>query len=512
MDENNDGAMPGSGIPAQLAVTKGDIRKGPRTARMVLESEEWLFTTLRSIGDAVIVTDAEGVVVFMNPVAETLTGWPEREAIGMDCYEVFHIVNEATRVRTESPVDKVLRDGVISGLANHTLLIARDGVERSIDDSGSPVRNSEGELTGVVLIFRDVTDKRATERTIREQRDILQMVFDHIPVLVAFMDGDGQFRWINRAMERTLGWPLRELQAREASPEFQAGLVRRRSTGKYHDWIIPGWHDFRTTTRSGAEVHLSWTSVVLSDGTIIGIGQRMEEGTALPAVSAEKARLLEQMNERLRASFVETHHRVKNNLQTLSALVDLQKVASDGCVEEADLDKLTLHIRSLAAIHDLLARQSHAGITVDTLSARATLELLIPLLRETAGADRIGADLQDVALPMRTGMALAILVNELVTNAIKHGGHAVDISLRESSGTVTLEVCDNGAGFPPGFDPEKSASIGLELIEQMSHWDLRGETRYINLEDGRGGCVQVVFPRVLPAAAVTGSLPILPAA
>src|ERR1051325_11534374 len=113
--------------------TKAELRKRPRTARMVLESEEWLFTTLRSIGDAVIVTDAAGVVVFMNPVAEALTGWSEKAALGKECSEVFRIVSEETRLPSDSPVTKVIRDGVISGLANHTILISRDGQERSID-------------------------------------------------------------------------------------------------------------------------------------------------------------------------------------------------------------------------------------------------------------------------------------------------------------------------------------------------------------------------------------------
>src|SRR5579862_4728488 len=178
--------------------TRAEQRKQPRTARMVRESEEWLFTTLESIGDAVIATDTDGRIVYMNPVAEKLTCWNESDAIGKDCHEIFHIVNEDTRQPTESPVSKVIRDGVVSGLANHTILIARDGSERSIDDSGAPIRDASGALVGVVLIFRDVTEKRASERTVREQRDILQTLFDHLPLLVAFFDAQGTFKWVNR--------------------------------------------------------------------------------------------------------------------------------------------------------------------------------------------------------------------------------------------------------------------------------------------------------------------------
>src|SRR5450432_2583130 len=112
--------------------TKQEARKHVRSARAIGESEEWLFTTLESIGDAVIATDATGRIVFMNAVAVTLTGWSEEEAQAQDCREVFRIVNENTRLETESPVHKVMRDGVISGLASHTILIARNGVEHQV--------------------------------------------------------------------------------------------------------------------------------------------------------------------------------------------------------------------------------------------------------------------------------------------------------------------------------------------------------------------------------------------
>src|SRR5579862_3233797 len=150
--------------------TKQQARTRVRSAQTIGESEEWLFTTLESIGDAVIATDAPGVIVFMNTVAVSLTGWTEEEAQGRECREVFHIVNESTRHETESPVTKVLRDGVISGLANHTILIDRDGTEHNIDDSGSPIRDKAGSLIGVVLIFRDVTERRKIELTVAEQQ------------------------------------------------------------------------------------------------------------------------------------------------------------------------------------------------------------------------------------------------------------------------------------------------------------------------------------------------------
>ena len=133
-------------------------------------SEQRLRVTLQSIGDAVIATDAQGLIVFMNPVAERLTGWNGADAAGHELSEVFHIVNAETANEVENPAARVLREGVVVGLANHTVLLARDGREIPIDDSGAPIRDADGEMMGVVLVFRDVTDREKIE----EERRRLQ--------------------------------------------------------------------------------------------------------------------------------------------------------------------------------------------------------------------------------------------------------------------------------------------------------------------------------------------------
>jgi PAS domain S-box-containing protein len=125
--------------------------------------EQWLNTTIRSIGDAVIACDADGNVDFMNLVAEQLTGWKEAEAKGKSLHEIFPIFNEETRAAVENPVDKVRRFGTVVGLANHTFLAAKDGTEVCIDDSGAPIRDSAGKMIGVVLVFRDITERRMSE-------------------------------------------------------------------------------------------------------------------------------------------------------------------------------------------------------------------------------------------------------------------------------------------------------------------------------------------------------------
>lgn len=127
------------------------------------EQRQWLDTTLKSIGDAVIVTDAEGRVTLMNSVAESITHWKNKDASGRPLPEVFRIVNEETRAEVENPVTKVLRAGTIVGLANHTVLITKDGTETPIDDSGAPIKDEEGKIIGVVLVFRDIQERKHAE-------------------------------------------------------------------------------------------------------------------------------------------------------------------------------------------------------------------------------------------------------------------------------------------------------------------------------------------------------------
>ncbi len=134
----------------------------------LLESERWLSTTLKSIGDAVIATDAEGNVAFLNPIAEAMTGWQWDDALGRQLTEVFPIVNEESRATVENPVARVLREGHIVDLANHTLLLSKDGTEIPIDDSAAPIKDNSGNVIGVILVFHDITQRREAERSVKK--------------------------------------------------------------------------------------------------------------------------------------------------------------------------------------------------------------------------------------------------------------------------------------------------------------------------------------------------------
>ena len=134
------------------------------------QQKDLLSVTLSSIGDCVLVTDKEGRITFMNPVAEEVTGWKLNEAMGRPTSDVFRILNEHTRAPVENPVEKVMKHGVIVGLANHTVLIRKDGSEIPIDDSGAPIRDSNGGIRGVVLVFRDFSEHKQAEQELRSRQ------------------------------------------------------------------------------------------------------------------------------------------------------------------------------------------------------------------------------------------------------------------------------------------------------------------------------------------------------
>ncbi len=203
-----------------------------RAEEALRQQSEWLRVTLGSIGDAVITTDTAGRVTSLNAVAESLTGWPQAEAKGQPLESVFRIVNEQSRATVENPATKVLREGTIVGLANHTVLIARDGTERAIDDSAAPIKGEQGNLLGVVMICRDVSDKRQAERAVADSEArkaaILQTALD----CIITCDEQGRVLEFNPAAQRTFGYQPAEAIGRDlADLIIPASLRERHKSG-----------------------------------------------------------------------------------------------------------------------------------------------------------------------------------------------------------------------------------------------------------------------------------------
>jgi PAS domain S-box-containing protein len=156
-----------------------------RKTQELEEQREWFQVTLSSIGDAVMTTDVQGNVTFLNPIAECMTGWTLREAAGVPHERIFRILNEHTRRSAPSPVRSVLRDGNVVGLANHTALICKDGTETPIDDTAAPIRDAKGRLLGTVMVFHDVTLRRRAEAALHEETRILELLNQSGPAIAA---------------------------------------------------------------------------------------------------------------------------------------------------------------------------------------------------------------------------------------------------------------------------------------------------------------------------------------
>jgi two-component system CheB/CheR fusion protein len=179
----------------------GDGLTGPSPANIeaLQEQRDLLLVTLSSIGDAVITMNGEGRVTFLNPVAESLTGWTLQEAVGQPLDSVFRIINEESRQPVESPTVRALREGRICKLASHSLLVARDGTERPLDDSAAPISNDKGEVAGVVLVFRDITERRKTERALDKALGYADDIIATLREPFVVLDGDLRVKTANRS-------------------------------------------------------------------------------------------------------------------------------------------------------------------------------------------------------------------------------------------------------------------------------------------------------------------------
>ncbi|GAC1427487.1 MAG: PAS domain-containing protein [Acidobacteriaceae bacterium] len=211
------------------------------------ESEARASRILQSIGDAVIVTDAEACVTLMNPVAQALTGWSIEDALGRRLSEVFHIVDENNREVVESPADKVRRLGTVVGLANHTILIRKDGSEVHIDDSGAPISNADGEMLGIVLVFRDVGEKLERDKLLRDNERRLQAFVNSFPALAWTANADGWITWYNRRWyeytgttpEAMEGWGWQSVHDATVLPSVMERWTESISTKEPFEMVFP---------------------------------------------------------------------------------------------------------------------------------------------------------------------------------------------------------------------------------------------------------------------------------
>jgi PAS domain S-box-containing protein len=279
--------------------------EGLRIAQIrATQRRELLQVTLRSIGDGVITTDTEGHINYLNEVAESLTGWSHKDALGKPLDVVFQIVNEATRLPVENPATRALREGAVVGLANHTVLIQKDGRETPIDDSAAPIRNEKGLITGCVLIFRDVTAQRLGERDKANQlltARLLASIVESSDDAIISKTLAGIIQSWNAGAERIFGFTSNEAIGKHISliipPERIAEedqIIASLKAGKRIDHF-----ETERLAKDGRRVLISLTVSPIKDesGTVVGASKIVRDITAQRRLAERERELLEKAAE-----------------------------------------------------------------------------------------------------------------------------------------------------------------------------------------------------------------------
>ncbi len=266
------GSLTFSSLQAMLqALMRADkeIIDRKRAEEMLQEGEQRWATTLSSIGDAIIATDIEGRITFMNTTAEELTGWTLAEALTRPVTEVFNIINNQTRQTIEDPVTEVLEKEMIVGLANHALLVRKDGAEIPIDNSGAPIKSREGETTGVVLVFRDITERKRAEEALQESEKKYRELIKYAPTAIYEIDIRGhRFISVNDAMSQMLGYTRKELLAMDPFDLLDDGSKRifQERLNEFFSGKIPDTNvEYVAKTKDGREICAILKTTFISD-------------------------------------------------------------------------------------------------------------------------------------------------------------------------------------------------------------------------------------------------------
>jgi PAS domain S-box-containing protein len=223
-----------------------EINERTRAERALAAERQRLEVTLRSIGDGVVTTDTAGLVVSLNSVGETLTGWKEADAVTRPIQEVFHIVNESSRARCVDPVQKALNTGQIVDLANDTILIARDGTERILADTCAPVRDGDGKVYGAVLVFRDVTAAKKDEKALIESEERFRQLADNVQDVFWLTESGNPTRiaYLNAAHETLWGFPREDAYRDPATRVRCIHEEDRERVGSAYDLFLDSRGDY----------------------------------------------------------------------------------------------------------------------------------------------------------------------------------------------------------------------------------------------------------------------------
>jgi PAS domain S-box-containing protein len=436
-------------------------------------------------------------VTFLNPVAERVTGWSMADARDQPFERVFHIVNERTGAPVEHPVAKVLETGGIVGLANHTVLITRDGRRVPIDDSGAPVRLLNGELIGIIVVFRDVTDRKRAEHT----RAWLAAIIDSSDDAVISKTVDGIVTSWNPAARRLFGYEAAEITGKPITtiipPELHAEeveILARLRSGERVD-------HFETVrlAKDGCRIEVSLTISPIKDeeGAIIGASKIARDIT-----ERKRSERLLRDADRQKDEFLATlAHELRNPLAPICAAAELLKQAKSLAPElraaTAILERQARHMTHL--VDDLLdmSRITSGRIRLQPEPIELTdlLRGVIETYRQSADAARHQVIFAASGVPIHVDgdrIRLTQVVSNILHNAVKYTppGGRIEIGLRTENRQAIIGVRDNGMGIPAElldhiFEPFAQLDRSFERAESGLGIGLTLAKRLVELHQGR---------------------------
>ncbi len=510
-----------------------------RQAEALRLREEDLATTLDSIGDAVIVTDALGRVMRLNPVAERLTGYSLSDCRWRPLEEVFRIENEETLQRVESPVPRVLREGTVVGLANHTMLVSRDGTRRPISDSGAPVRDRDGHVRGVVLVFRDVTEERRAEEALQHW----ERIFQHATwgVALATVD-DIRFRAVNPAYARMHGYTVQELLGAPVSilwaPETKADMDRHAAETNEHGQLAVETVHVR---KDGSRMPVELVATTMKDrtGKVTWFVANVQDITERRRLQQSRIRAIEleaenrriEEADRLKSEFLANmSHELRTPLNSIIGFAELIHDEQVGAVlpkqREFLGDILSGGRHLLRLINDVLDLAKVEAGKMEFRPEPVELDVLVGSVVQglrTAAFDRrvhvdveVDPSLENIALD--PGRFKQMLYN-YVSNALKftpEGGRVGVRAIPEGTDRFRLEVTDTGIGISPAHqrhlfnafqqvdsgDGKRAPGTGLGLALTKRLAEAQGGDVGVHSELGRGSTFYAVLPRRPDGAAL----------
>jgi len=483
-----------------------------------LGQDDVLQVALVSIGDAVIVTDEKGHVSFLNPIAESLTGWVLAEAKQQPLSTIFRIINERTRAPVEHPVDKVLATGLMQGLANHTVLLSKDGREIPIDDSAAPIKAPDGRVIGVVLVFRDISERRRWELRAAWLASIVESSDDAI----ISKDIDGRITSWNPAAERLYGYSATDIIGKSirtiVPPELQEeerGILARLRRGERIEHF-----DTVRVTKDGRRVDVSITVSPIrdSEGEIVGASKICRD---IRSRKEFEQRLREE--QRLKDEFLATlAHELRNPIAPIYTSAEfLARSSLDAPGRPAAIGVIQRQVQQLTRlVDDLLdvARITRGRITlqietIDLAEAVAQgIETVAPMLREKSHQLRISNSPRPLFI--RGDKARVVqCVSNVVGNAVKYTppGGEIRVTTRAVADQVVIEIADNGCGIPPEVVPRAfdlfvqgnrtadrapgGLGIGLTIVKRLVEMQ-SGRVEVRSPGPGRGTTVEIRLPRI----------------